>query len=75
MQESLKRALQIVGGPTALARYLGISKQAISKWSKVPPERVLAVEDATGGAVKAHELRPDIYRAPGAVVEPLRRQA
>jgi len=27
----------------------------------VPAVRVLAVEEATGGAVTRHELRPDIY--------------
>ncbi len=64
MQAGLKRALEIVGGKTALAKHLGITKQAISQWSQVPPERVLAVEDATG--VPCHEMRPDIYRIPAA---------
>ncbi len=62
MEDSLQRALDIAGGPTALARHLGITKQAVSQWLKVPPERVLAVEDATG--VACYELRPDIYRVP-----------
>ena len=66
MQEGLKRALEIVGGPAALARHLGITKQAVGQWSQVPAERVLDVEDATNGAVKGHELRPDICRAPEA---------
>lgn len=64
MEENLQRALDIVGGATALARRLGITKQAVSQWPRVPPERVLAVEDATNGAVTCYELRPDIYRAP-----------
>lgn len=64
MQKGLERALEIVGGPTALARALGITKQAISQWSRVPADRVLSVEDATDGTVACHEMRPDIYRAP-----------
>ncbi len=64
MEESLQRALDIVGGPTALGRYLGITKQAVSQWSRVPAERVLAVEDATDRAVPCWELRPDLYRVP-----------
>lgn len=66
MQEALKRVLEIVGGPAALARHLGITKQAISQWAQVPAERVLDVEDATDGAVRCHEMRPDIYRVPAA---------
>ncbi len=56
---ALKRALQAVGGPKALADRVGVSAQAVSQWDEVPPLRVLAVERASG--VPRSELRPDLY--------------
>lgn len=47
-----------------LARIVGVDKSTATRWARgrVPAERVLAVEKATG--VPRHELRPDIYPAP-----------
>ena len=42
-----------------MAKMLGISSQAISQWTRVPVNRVLAVEALT--QVPRHELRPDVY--------------
>jgi Putative antitoxin of bacterial toxin-antitoxin system, YdaS/YdaT len=42
-----------------LAVILGVTPGAISQWKRVPAERVLDVERATG--VSRHTLRPDIY--------------
>jgi hypothetical protein len=42
-----------------IAEALGITRGAVSKWNRVPAERVLVVEDVTG--IPRHELRPDIY--------------
>jgi len=45
-----------------LARRLGISQQAVSKWrGRVPAEKVLAYAEATGWKVTPHDLRPDLY--------------
>jgi uncharacterized protein (DUF433 family) len=44
-----------------LASELGISPGAISQWERVPTDRVLDVERATG--IPSYQLRPDIYRA------------
>lgn len=52
-------AVSLAGGPSALARVLGITSNAISMWKIVPAERVLAVEAAT--SVSRHLLRPDLY--------------
>ncbi|PZQ86029.1 MAG: Rha family transcriptional regulator [Ancylobacter novellus] len=45
----------------ALGRLLGVNKSSILRWEdrRVPAERVLDVERATG--VPRHELRPDLY--------------
>src|SRR5690606_32261163 len=42
-----------------LARRIGISQPSISNWNRVPAERVLAVEAATG--VAREVLRPDLF--------------
>jgi DNA-binding transcriptional regulator YdaS (Cro superfamily) len=41
-----------------------ISRNAVRQWDQCPPERVLAIERATGGKVTRHQLRPDIYPLP-----------
>ena len=58
---ALERAITEAGGTAALARTINVTPQAISQWDRVPAERALAVEQATGGKVTRHELRPDIY--------------
>lgn len=65
MDKALERAKAVAGGNTGLSRKLaGITPQAISQWKRVPAERVLEVERATG--VSRHELRPDLYPAESA---------
>jgi TorA maturation chaperone TorD len=57
----LDEAIVVAGGVGALARKIGISQPSVSNWSRVPAERVLAVEAATG--VDRAMLRPDLYGA------------
>ena len=59
MEAALDLAKKIAGGPSGLARILGIAPQAISQWKRVPAERVLKIEQHTG--VSRHDLRPDLY--------------
>lgn len=47
-----------------LARHLGVSAQAVSKWPRVPDGRVIQVAEATGWKKTPHELRPDLYPHP-----------
>lgn len=42
-----------------LAKYLGVTRQAISDWPAVPIDRLRAVEKFTG--IPREELRPDIF--------------
>jgi TorA maturation chaperone TorD len=58
----LETAIRTAGGITELARRIGISQPSVSNWTRVPAERVLSVEAATG--VPREILRPDIYGAP-----------
>jgi DNA-binding transcriptional regulator YdaS (Cro superfamily) len=58
---ALESAIAAAGGPAELARKLGVTVQAISNWRRCPPTRALAVEHASGGIVKRHQLRPDVF--------------
>jgi TorA maturation chaperone TorD len=58
----LDEAIRAAGGITELARRIGISQPSVSNWSRVPAERVLSVEAATG--VARAILRPDLYGGP-----------
>src|SRR5438874_2076836 len=60
--QGLNQAIRAVGGVSELARRIGIAQPSVSNWSRVPAERVLAVEAATG--VARTVLRPDLYGAP-----------
>ena len=55
----LNRAIDAAGGIAQLARKIGIAQPSVSNWNRVPAERVIAVEAATG--VSRKQLRPDLY--------------
>jgi TorA maturation chaperone TorD len=59
--QGLQQAIDAAGGVAGLARQLGIAQPSVSNWTRVPPERVLAVESLTG--VNRAILRPDLYAA------------
>jgi DNA-binding transcriptional regulator YdaS (Cro superfamily) len=72
---ALKDAIKAAGGVTALAREIDVTSQAVSQWDKVPANRVLAVEKATG--VSRQRLRPDLFgeaTLPGAATLALLRK-
>jgi TorA maturation chaperone TorD len=58
----LERAIDAAGGVAQLARKIGIAQPSVSNWSRVPAQRVVAVETATGVSRKV--LRPDLYSEP-----------
>jgi len=55
----LELAIKAAGGVGSLARGLGIAQPSVSAWSRIPAERVLAVEALT--QVNRFVLRPDLY--------------
>lgn len=57
----LSQAISIVGGNSALARILGITREAVSQWDRCPAERVQAVAAATDNRITPEQLRPDIF--------------
>lgn len=55
----LHAAIEATGGVTELARRIGIAQPSVSNWDRIPADRILAVETATG--VPRMRLRPDLY--------------
>jgi TorA maturation chaperone TorD len=66
--DGLDRAIAAAGGVAGLARKIGISQPSVSNWSRVPAQRVIAVEAATG--ISRNDLRPDLYSEPPLPEEP-----
>jgi TorA maturation chaperone TorD/DNA-binding transcriptional regulator YdaS (Cro superfamily) len=58
----LEHAIKAAGGVASLARGIGIAQPSVSAWSRIPAERVLAVEALT--RVHRFILRPDLYGPP-----------
>lgn len=65
---ALSRAIEKLGGQSALARACGVKQGHVWHWlnksRSVPADYVLTIEAATGGTVTRHELRPDIFGEP-----------
>src|ERR1700737_2544907 len=55
----LEKAIKAAGGVASLARAIGIAQPSVSAWSRIPADRVLAIESLT--RVHRYILRPDLY--------------
>lgn len=57
----MSELITALGGPTAVARMLGIKPPSVIGWAgRIPPDRCPAIERAIGGRVTCEELRGDI---------------
>lgn len=63
----LDEAIRTIGGVSELARRIGIAQPSVSNWTRVPAERVAAVEAATG--ISRAVLRPDLFKTDFSVSE------
>ncbi|CDF98643.1 transcriptional regulator [Avibacterium paragallinarum] len=63
MNESIKKAINVLGTQQLLAEACGVSQNAVSKWlnggSAISLENALRIEKATQGKVKAEDISPD----------------
>lgn len=62
--EALDRAVRTAGSQSALARLVGVRQNSI--WAalqkgRVSAELAIRIERALGGAVRAQDLRPDLF--------------
>lgn len=63
------KAAKIVGkgkpNVSELARRIGAPRTALYLWRDIPPRYVIKIEKATGGQMKRHQLRGDIFPPQG----------
>jgi transcriptional regulator with XRE-family HTH domain len=57
--EILMTVLREFGSAAELAKFLNVSKQAISNWEKIPVQHIRALSEKMG--INPHHLRPDYY--------------
>lgn len=63
--QAVKQAIDYLGGPSQVARELGMTPWAISKWSiSMPPRRVLWLAARTDYRFTPHQLAPELYPNP-----------
>lgn len=63
MDKQQTKALVIkAGGPRALAKRIGTSRQAVAKWDRVPAHWVMLLSELTGEAPE--RIRPDVFGRP-----------
>ena len=60
--DALYRAICVVGGPSHLARIIGVKSPSIYSWRRAPAKHAAAIERASG--VPRHVLRPDLWDPP-----------
>jgi DNA-binding transcriptional regulator YdaS (Cro superfamily) len=68
MIDALRKAVELAGGLSGLARAIGAKQQHVWNWlnrdGKPAAEYVLAIESAVEGQVTRYELRPDVFGPP-----------
>lgn len=61
----IQRAIEAAGGPSEVAKRLGVTAQAVAFWRdgdrRFPPEHAAPLEDACNGAVTRREMFPDTW--------------
>lgn len=61
MSNPVTRAIKLAGGPTALAKILGVRQSVVSNWitrGRVSTDHCAAVEKAVDGQVTRKDFRP-----------------
>jgi len=71
------RAIEMLGGASAVARLRGVTPWAVSKWARagVPAEQALWLAEQTGWRLTPHDLRPDLYPSPTDAIGDAKRAA
>ena len=65
MKANIKKAVELMGGQTALANAIGVNQASVWNWinrdQKISLERAFQIEEATQGKVLATDFYPE-YR-------------
>lgn len=81
IMSALDEAISVIGGVSKLAAILSETRKTtqsvVSNWrmrGQVPADRCVEIENATGGKVTRHDLRPDIFGPPAGAAKPRARK-
>ena len=58
----IRDVMQAAGSGARLATHLGVSRQCVYMWTRIPVEHVLRIENLTG--IPRYRMRPDVYPRP-----------
>lgn len=64
-QTKLLELIDYVGGQSQLARFLGVSKQAVNQWvsrGRISATAAIDAEELTGGVFRKEDLRPAVTK-------------
>lgn len=58
------RAIDLAGGPTKVAKALGVAPPNVCNWRKrgIPADHCQDMEDLVKGAVTCHQMQPRVFR-------------
>lgn len=62
-QRKLTELVEYVGGQASLARFLGVSRQAVNEWvsrGRISATAAIEVDKLTNGLFKKEDLRPAV---------------
>ncbi len=51
-----------LGGATKVASIIGVTSQAVSQWTVIPPKHVHELCEALDFKLKPQDVRPDIFK-------------
>jgi len=61
----IRRIVRELGGPTKIAKSLGVTVAAVSKWERIPPARARKLAELSGGRYTPQHFCPLVFgRAP-----------
>jgi len=63
-EKAIKKAVDLFGGQSSLARACGVKPQAVQQWvasGRCPAKRAAEIERLTLGKVTREDLRPDVF--------------
>lgn len=64
VRKAIREIAKIAGNQSRLAAKLGINRASVHGWlrkGRVPPLRVIPLEQISGGRVSRHRLCPELY--------------
>lgn len=57
----IERVFKAAGSKSALASHLGLNRQALDYWRRIPAHHVIPIERFINKKVTRYQMRPDLY--------------